>query len=160
MVLTCRVCHRELKNPKSIRMGIGPVCLAKEKKEEMELKTTMVPPKFHGFILPADLERVNTKKVYTGIRGVSPVVTVTDGGLTRNLRHVSYHSPDGFEWGYEESGPADLARSILADFAGMKVADALYQQFKWAFIAKQPPEGFQISGEEILKWLEGRVWKF
>src|SRR5258708_36011467 len=26
----------------------------------------------------------------------------------RTLRHVIYHSPSGFEWGYGGSGPADL----------------------------------------------------
>lgn len=32
------------------------------------------------------------------------------------LRHVVYHSPDGFNWGYSGSGPCDLGLSILADY--------------------------------------------
>ena len=58
------------------------------------------------------------------------------------------------EWGYGGSGPSDLARSILADFAGIKVADMFYQDFKWDFIAKQPEKGFQISGQEIPRLVE------
>jgi hypothetical protein len=29
------------------------------------------------------------------------------------LPHYPFHSPNGFEWGFEGSGPADLARCIL-----------------------------------------------
>jgi hypothetical protein len=48
------------------------------------------------------------------------VITSTENkGLQREpLKHVMIHSPDGFEWGYNGSGPADLALSILADFFG------------------------------------------
>lgn len=31
------------------------------------------------------------------------------------LKHYMRHSPDGFEWGYAGSGPAELARCILID---------------------------------------------
>src|SRR5690606_35743395 len=82
-------------------------------------------------------------------------VTVLVNGAP--LRHIVRHSPTGMEWGYGGSGPSDLARSILADFAGIKVADMFYQEFKWDFIAKQPEKGFQISGQEILDWLKRKI---
>lgn len=36
-----------------------------------------------------------------------------DGRVRTNVRHLRYHSPDGFEIGYGGSGPADLALSVL-----------------------------------------------
>lgn len=44
--------------------------------------------------------------------------TATKGLQREPLKHRMIHSPDGFEWGYEGSGPADLAVSILADWLG------------------------------------------
>jgi len=81
------------------------------------------------------------------------VVAVEQNGRSRLLRHIVYHSPTGMEWGYGGSGPADLARSILADVAGLKVADALYQDFKWAFVSGLPREGFRLEEKAIRQWL-------
>lgn len=56
---------------------------------------------------------------YHGLRrpGSTAVVAVVDdqGQQIRLLRHHVRHSPDGFEWGYLGSGPAELARCILLD---------------------------------------------
>jgi hypothetical protein len=64
-------------------------------------------------------------KAYQGIRtagGSASVFVVEDqpgsGTLSIPLRHVVKHSPDGFEWGYTGSGPAELARCILIDALG------------------------------------------
>ena len=60
-------------------------------------------------------------KLYRGARrgaGAHPVEVYIDGVLVGVLRHVVRHSPDGFGWGYEGSGPADLARSLLIDALG------------------------------------------
>ena len=52
------------------------------------------------------------------------------------LRHHVRHSPTGFEWGYEGSGPADLARSLLAHHLGDIVPHPrVYQEFKRRAIA-------------------------
>ena len=37
--------------------------------------------------------------------------------------HVLWHSPNGFEYGYAGSGPADLALSILAHFYGLDATE-------------------------------------
>jgi len=161
----CQVCGRTLKDPISIKIGIGPVCLSKKRvtvkrsnNKIDEENAGISPPQFHGFVMPEDLEKVNPAKVYAAIRDEDEnTITVSDEKGTRPLRHIVYHSPTGMEWGYGGSGPSDLARSILADFAGVKVADTFYQDFKWDFIAKQPEKGFQISGQEILNWLKRRI---
>ena len=58
-------------------------------------------------------------KTYTGTRTAAGcAVTVTDGGTSRALDprfDLRTHSPDGFEWGYGGSGPAQLALALAAD---------------------------------------------
>jgi len=165
MFVKCQICGRRLSDPVSIRMGMGPSCLARQRikirkisKQEISEGNDVLPPKFHGFVLPEDLEKINSAKVYTAIREEDEnTIIVSDEKGTRPLKHIVYHSPTGMEWGYGGSGPSDLARSILADFAGIKVADMFYQDFKWDFIAKQPEKGFQISGQEILNWLKRKI---
>lgn len=73
---------------------------------------------------------------------------------TRALRHIERHSPDGFEWGYGGSGPADLALSILADSHGMEIANRFYQDFKFKFVAKFARNEWEASSQEIDAWLE------
>ena len=77
------------------------------------------------------------------------------------------HSPDGFEVGYEGSGPADLALAILAHYFEEVIEDGnpgsaekawgLHQEFGRDFIADRPtlpPSGeFHITNEEIEEWL-------
>lgn len=121
-------------------------------------------------------------KVYSGTRvfdrdsmtrGEAYVVVqdVVDDGPSgrRPLTHVSYHSPDGFEWGYAGSGPADLALAILADYfdeppefvlAALRSmwtprskAAALHQSFKEAFVATEHRGEWQLPGDEIEAWL-------
>ena len=61
-------------------------------------------------------------KIYGGLRSENgifvAVKSVVKDNHTRSeqLTHIDYHSPDGFEWGYGGSGPADLALAILVDF--------------------------------------------
>jgi hypothetical protein len=66
------------------------------------------------------------------------------------------HSPDGFEWGYAGSGPAQLALAILLDYTG-DATTALdnYQDFKFAFIAglRRDSGCWQIAGEQIRRFL-------
>lgn len=84
-------------------------------------------------------------KIYEGARSNSngAVVFVRfqhDGkphSRTLDPRHdLRNHSPDGFEWGYSGSGPAQLALAICADVLQDDArAQAIYQQFKEREIA-------------------------
>jgi hypothetical protein len=78
-------------------------------------------------------------KTYEGLRRFY-AVDVTVNGRTLDPRlDLCFHSPDGFEWGYCGSGPAQLALAILADHLGDdEQAFNLYQRFKWAVIAELP----------------------
>tara|TARA_Y100000034_G_C6883773_1_gene405439 strand:+ start:1225 stop:1578 length:354 start_codon:yes stop_codon:yes gene_type:complete len=60
------------------------------------------------------------------------------------------HSPDGFEWNYNGSGPAQLALAIVADHIHNDTeALRLYQHFKRAVIAHLPREQWQLTQYEV-----------
>jgi hypothetical protein len=42
----------------------------------------------------------------------------THTGACKPLRRIVTYSPTGFNFGYADAGPSDLALSILADFFG------------------------------------------
>ena len=96
-------------------------------------------------------------KIYKGKR-LGPTMNLPEVEVTVNgkpLKHRVRHSPTGFEWGFEGSGPADLARSILWDHLGEEPSPALYQEFKRAFVAFWVDE-WQISSLEIQEWMNTR----
>ncbi|MPZ50844.1 MAG: hypothetical protein GEU75_16355 [Dehalococcoidia bacterium] len=86
------------------------------------------------------------------------------------LMHIPFHSPDGFEWGYAGSGPADLALAILADYfeeppeqvlgalrslwAPRSKAVALHQEFKEQFIARERRNEWRLGSDVIEAWLQ------
>ncbi len=76
--------------------------------------------------------------------------------VTNIPQRIICHSPDGFEWGYGGSGPADFALNILSVFIGQEAAQSggIYQKFKWNVIVNVPQEGGVISREEILRWID------
>lgn len=64
---------------------------------------------------------------------------------------IMNHSPDGFNWGYGGSGPAQLALSIVLEITGTISG---YQSFKWDVIARlKQGEDFQyiLSDDELKK---------
>ena len=82
---------------------------------------------------------------YTGWRqdeekhfDVKSIDVITKTGKVHPLRHVVLHSPDGMEWGYAGSGPADLALSILSHAFGPAWARKHYQDFKYWVVARLP----------------------
>lgn len=98
------------------------------------------------------------RRDFDGVK-VYVITEKTAGGLERRpLKHLVLHSPDGFEWGYYGSGPADLALAILADVFGEDRAKAeLYHQpFKEAFVAKFAKESWTLEEAVIVKWLLGQ----
>lgn len=63
------------------------------------------------------------------------------------------HSPDGFNWGYGGSGPAQLALGLLLDHTGdPQLAQDHYQSFKSAFVAGWP-DSWELTGAQIDEWL-------
>ena len=84
------------------------------------------------------------------------MVREKDGTATVNIpQRKVYHSPDGFDWGYAGSGPADLSLNILLEF-GMDEheADRLHQKFKAYFIQNIPYKGGVLAHEIIHNWIK------
>jgi hypothetical protein len=85
-------------------------------------------------------------------------ITVESNGKVKTLSQgrslkLRNHSPDGFNWGYGGSGPAQTALAILLDATGdEKVAQYHYQQFKWDHVCKWGPV-WSITDGEIEGWL-------
>lgn len=105
-------------------------------------------------------------KTYKGVRrsGGSVEVFVIEhipggDGLQRQgrLEHRLRHSPDGFEWGYHGSGPADLAFSILWDCLDQELADLWYMDFKWDVVSKFDQAEWSITSQQIEEWLRARA---
>ena len=100
-------------------------------------------------------------RTYKGKRFGEFSVTVTvweDGKYIRSLDTRSdlvNHSPDGFEWGYVGSGPAQLALALLADLYGDEIVIRNYQKFKFDVIANLTREkGWEITSSQIEDWME------
>ena len=89
-------------------------------------------------------------KRYEGRReGYAAIVTV-DGRRLNPRFDLWNHSPTGFEWGYNGSGPAQLALAILADHCGNdEQAFNFHHRFKWAVIAELPGRHWILTSEDI-----------
>ena len=103
------------------------------------------------------------------------MLRVTNGTYFTNVPvSVIHHSPDGFAWGYEGSGPADLALNILeyavsyfdlARECPVKIysgncsyeAWRFHQEFKRQYIAVVPEHGGVIPWEQISKWIKASL---
>ncbi len=84
---------------------------------------------------------------------------------TRDLpprNDIRNHSPDGFEWGYAGSGPAQLALAILADFTGRAPSAREYQKFKGQIIQNLREDRWEITGAQVedfyRRFAEGDKW--
>ena len=98
-------------------------------------------------------------KLYQGRRTPDGCrVTVNNKPLP--VRHeVLNHSPDGFEWGYGGSGPAQLALAILCDHLGapagtktgplVERAVRLHQDFKWRVIAALKWQSWSLTSGDV-----------
>lgn len=66
------------------------------------------------------------------------------------------HSPTGFSWGYNGSGPAQLALALLTHATGdPNTALEYYQQFKDRVIARLPQNKvFRLGKQQVLEHLE------
>lgn len=67
---------------------------------------------------------------------------------------VCSHSPDGFNWGYGGSGPAQLALAILLEVThDQSFSIAHYQHFKLVVIASLPTEDFVLPLRTVTEWV-------
>ena len=85
-------------------------------------------------------------------------VTV-DGKVLSPARsqRVWNHSPDGFNWGYAGSGPAQLALALLLE-AGLdnESASRLHQHFKFDMVQYLPQQDFSLE-YNVKAWIAARL---
>lgn len=140
--MKCSKCGKPLTDPESQSRGFGPICWGKvmADREVAQNEHMGLIPGFNGDVIC----KREGGKVYTNIPRV-----------------ITRHSPDGFEWGYGGSGPADFALNIMAAFLGTDRAqrNSLYQEFKAKFVATLPEEGGTIKRADIESWLESKGMK-
>jgi hypothetical protein len=63
------------------------------------------------------------------------------------------HSPDGFNWGYAGSGPAQLALGLLLEVTDEREAILLHQSFKFECISSLPQGDFVMKAKTIYDWI-------
>lgn len=105
-------------------------------------------------------------RTYSGIKddkGGPCVVWICDGdGFDRPLdpgpsQAVWNHSPDGFQWGYGGSGPAQLALAILLDLTQDKdLSVQRHQAFKHDFVCRWGNE-WTVGADQIRDWLKVKM---
>ncbi|MGV0949266.1 MAG: DUF6166 domain-containing protein [Azonexus sp.] len=110
--------------------------------------------------------------IYQGRRVPSVIVLVLDEATkkskTLNPCHSQdvNHSPAKFDWGYQGSGPSQLALALLLDAIGETpieqrpspetatvLAERWYQQFKNDHVSNWGDDTFRITQAEIMGWL-------
>jgi Family of unknown function (DUF6166) len=99
-------------------------------------------------------------RIYNGVRNKKVGSTIFRDGVPIPLSvslKVRAHSPDGFEWGYGGSGPAQTALAILLDLFAKDVAASLYQQFKFDVISKIKEDTWTLRASEIVLWVSARL---
>jgi hypothetical protein len=103
-----------------------------------------------------------TSRRYLGnrARGESGPGTVlkVDGEQTDYLdprNDLRDHSPDGFQWGYGGSGPAQLALALVADATGDdELALRTYQRFKANTVARITGDTWEMTAGGIVAEVE------
>lgn len=106
-------------------------------------------------------------RTYRGLRskvdGSINVTVTTSPGINLDVmiyplplegsQRIRNHSPEGFNWGYYGSGPAQLALAILLDATdSIRLAKRCYQQFKTRFVSGWGDQ-WVITSDEILTWI-------
>lgn len=71
---------------------------------------------------------------------------------------VFNHSPDGFNWGYSGSGPAQLALALLLRFTrDDEIAVKYHQAFKDTVIASLPEGDFELNEKVVWDWISKNI---
>jgi hypothetical protein len=107
------------------------------------------------------------QRIYSGVRDQGRAIVTVDGHRLAPRFDLRNHSPDGFEWGYQGSGPAQLALAILVDHllvAGIPpnappwlgpvdLALRMYQQFKSEVVAELRGDTWTMNTTHVATWL-------
>lgn len=166
----CSRCHRPLTDPVSISLGMGPECRGRAggSMKSILCKRDEFSDQFDNSI-PFEQALVLKRRFVDGPSDLDRV-----GGVITNIPHlVVHHSPDGFEFGYPGSGPADLALNVCQFYLNMTgyegeqirlydgkcwgLAWKLHQKFKQDMIALIPRSGASVPFSTIDAWFKSNI---
>ncbi|MBL6952921.1 MAG: hypothetical protein ISR50_09820 [Alphaproteobacteria bacterium] len=88
-------------------------------------------------------------KIYSGRREGERVTVTVDGQPLDPRLDLRDFKAAGFEWGYQGSGPSQLALAILAEHAGPQTALGNYRDFVQSVVAEIETDIWQLTGEDI-----------
>jgi len=92
-------------------------------------------------------ERIHVKAKYSDKQVyINGVHMIPDGSL-----RIRNHSPDGFNWGYGGSGPAQFALALLMLYVDADTAQLHYQDLKFGWVAGLPQRDLDIHVN--LRWV-------
>ncbi|MCW9027176.1 MAG: DUF6166 domain-containing protein, partial [Thiovulaceae bacterium] len=92
--------------------------------------------------------------VFKGIRTKNGAfVTYDDAPLDLRL-DLKEHSPLGFEWGYNGSGPKQLALAIMAKFSTEDTVLKYYKEFAESFIYTIEDNEWELEDSLVLEWMK------
>lgn len=160
---TCVKCHRPLSDPKSIERGMGEICFSHGYVESELAQREEFTDQFDDSV-PFRTMFVMKR------RGAADI----DQSAVTNVPHlVVHHSPDGFEFGYGGSGPADLALNACQLYLNIigyqgrktkcydgfcwKLAWMVHQDFKRRFIENLRHGGASYAFDEIDAWMKKQM---
>lgn len=173
----CKRCNRVLTNPQSIIRGYGKVCFLKlfgyaalglddEDFEKLESGIKSINQFKFEELAQGDMEnlcnlkpvifkgRIDTKQVwYYPFEEDNNTLIVPSELTPFESFKIRVHSPDGFNWGYGGSGPAQLALAIIINY----IKDELWisyfcNPFKWEVVAGFP------KGQDFKKTIDMGKW--
>lgn len=170
----CSRCKKPLSNPASVEAGMGPICRGHRGEDLMNGDIAKREEFSDGEIdnhISLNVALVLARRPRLVMQDDNPAEV---GQCLTNVPHlVVRHSPDGFEFGYGGSGPADLALNICQYYLNsigyegertqcydgncFSLAWVLHQEFKREFIASAPREGITIPMVEIKAWFEAHI---
>jgi hypothetical protein len=95
---------------------------------------------------------------YRGLRTEKTVLVTVENVELNPRTDLRNHSPTGFEWGYEGSGPAQLALAILCDFLqDDRKALEYYQDFKRDILSPIGAQTWTIHSNAITEWYRQKL---
>jgi hypothetical protein len=96
-------------------------------------------------------------KLYQGKReGGGTSVTVDGAPLSPHSDLRDFHA-DGFEWGYEGSGPSQLGFALLVDHMGAEGAFQQYRKFVRDVIAEIEADEWRLTTDDIANRLREEI---
>lgn len=96
--------------------------------------------------------------IYKGTRAPDRCRVTVDGEPLNPRWNLRDYSPTGFSWGYNGSGPAQLALAILAHhLQNDDRALIRHQDYKREVISKLPHDTWEITSAEIETFLDENI---